>query len=128
MGERATTGVGIFEMIDREDANAVLDRRRGVRPPPVTVDELKAFMSADGAPLSALCSMCANLAHCTCTSAAVMHTGRLCLDALFACLKSNPTSAWLGMADQCSSAQVVWWTTRACGGASSKAAWSRCAL
>ena len=49
MGERATTSVGIFEMIDREDATAILDRRRGVRPPPVTVDEFKAFMSADGA-------------------------------------------------------------------------------
>ena len=54
MGERATTGVGIFEMIDRQDANAILDRRRGVRPPPVTVDELKAFMSPDGAPLCML--------------------------------------------------------------------------
>ena len=54
MGERATTGVGIFEMIDREDANVILDRRRGARPPPVTVDELKAFMSADGALLRTL--------------------------------------------------------------------------
>jgi len=57
MGERATTGVGIFEMIDREDANVILDRRRGARPPPVTVDELKAFMSADGA-LQSVLSLC----------------------------------------------------------------------
>lgn len=45
----AATGVGVFEMIARSDAAAVAGAGARVRPPPVSISEFKAFMSADGA-------------------------------------------------------------------------------